>query len=805
MGNWAQDIRYSFRKLRQSPGITAIAVLALALGIGANSAIFSVVNTTLLRPLPFRDPDQLVMVWENNLKKGVNQIALSPANYADFRDQSQSFSEMAALRPGNFTITGGAEPERVPGAMVTPGLFQMLDVRPVVGRVFLPEQAQPGSDTVVLISHGLWQRRYASDPQVVGKQLKLNGRDYQVVGVMPPDFRLSQRVDLWTPLALGPKESANRAVGSLVVLGRLKPGVPVERAQAEMSAIAGRLREQFPDTNAGHGVRLISLHEQLVGDIRLPLFVLLGSVGFVLLIACANVANLLVARAASRQKEMAVRAALGASRARLARQLLVESVMLAVLGGLLGLFIAYWGIDLLIAGMPDNVPRAQESGLDLRVLGFTFGISVLTGIVFGLAPALQASKVDLNETLKEGGRSASTSSGGKRLRGFLVVAETALALVLLVCAGLMIKSFVRLQEVDPGFNPEGLLSMQLNLPPTKYAEPHQQTAFFNDLLERVRNTPGVQSAAVVTTLPLSGANNINTSFVIEGAPAAGAGEDLTADYRVASPDYFRTVGVPVQRGAVFTPQDTAQSPPKVVVNETMARRYFASQDPVGSRITVDVPPKPVTFEIVGVVGDVKHVGLDSDAKPEIYVSYQQQPWPAMTLVVKTAGDPLKMAPAVRAKVLEVDKDQPVFNVRSMDQVVAESVAQPRLTMFVLGVFAAVALLLAGMGVYGVMAYSVTQRTHEMGLRMALGANQGHVLMLIIKQGMALTLVGVGIGLVAAVAATRLLSSLLYGVSATDPVTFAGVSAVLSLVALLACYFPARRAMRVDPIIALRQP
>jgi putative ABC transport system permease protein len=805
MRNWLQDVRYSFRKLSQSLGITAIAVLALGLGIGANSAIFSVVNTTLLRPLPFKDPDQLVMVWENNLKKGVNQIALSPANYADFRDQSQSFSAMAAMRPANFTVTGGDEPERVPGAMVTPNLFTLFDVRTVVGRAFLPEEAQPGSDAVVLISHGLWQRRFASDANVVGRQLKINGRDYQVVGVVPPDFRLSQRADLWTPLALGPKEAVDRAVGSLAVIGRLKPGVSVERAESEMSAIAGHLREQYPDTNADHGIRLVSLHEQLVGDIRLALFVLLGSVGFVLLIACVNVANLLMARAASRQKEMALRTALGASRWRLARQLLTESVMLAISGGILGLFIAYGGIGLLVAGIPDSIPRAQESGIDLRVLAFTLGVSVLMGIVFGLAPALQGSKANLNETLKEGGRSASAGSGGRRLRGILVVAETALALVLLVCAGLMIQSFVRLQEVDPGFNPSGLLTMQMTLPPSKYAEPHQQTAFYDDLLERVRNTPGVQSAGLVTTLPLSGANNIVTSFVIEGSAAASPGQDLTADYRVTSPDYFRTMGIPVQRGAIFTRQDTAQSPPKAVINETMARRYFASQEPVGSRITVDVPPKLVTFQIVGVVGDVRHFGLDRDAKPEFYVSYLQQPWPAMTLAAKVGGDPLKMAPAVRGKVIEVDKDQPVFNVRDMNQIMAESVAQPRLTMFVLGLFAAVALLLAGMGVYGVMAYSVTQRKHEMGLRMALGARPSHILKLVVRQGMLLTLIGVVIGLALAIAATRLLSSLLYGVSATDPLTFVSVSLVLSLVALLACYLPARRAMRVDPIIALRQP
>lgn len=797
-----QDIRQSFRKLLNAPGFTATALLALALGIGANSAIFSVVNTALLRPLAFPDPDQLVMVWENNLKKDVDQMPLSAANYLDFRNQTDVFAGIAALRPSNLTLTGVNEPERIPSAMVTASMFPMLGVTPALGRTFLPDEDQPGKNTVVLISSSLWQRRFQSDPAIVGKALTLNGKSYNVVGVMQPNFRLSKPVDAWIPLVISSKEAANRSVGSLVVVGRLKPGVTYERAQASMDVIASRLSQQYPETNTDHGVKIISLHEQLTGNIRLALLLVLAAVAFVLLIACANVSNLLMARAASRQKEMAIRTALGANRVRLIRQLLTESMILSLVGGLLGLALAYLGLHLLIALIPESIPRVQESSIDLSVLGFTFIISLLTGTAFGLAPALQASKTDMNESLKERSRGSMSGVAGRRLRSLLVVSEVTLTLVLLVGAGLMIRSFTRLQDVQPGFNPDHLLTMQLTLPPSKYPEPQQQLTFYRESLERIKAIPGVQNVGIVSALPMGASNNIVTAFEIEGTAPATSGENLAANYVVVSPDYFLTMNIPIQKGSVFTESD-APAQPKAIVSETMAHRYFQNQDPIGKRLKLDVPPEPISAEIIGVVADVKSSGLDSEVKPVVYVSYLQAPWPAMSLVARTTREPLDMVSAVRGQLLAIDKDQPIYNVQTMEHLMADSVAQPRLTMLLLGIFAAVALILAGTGIYGVISYSVAQRTQEIGLRMAMGAQQLDILKMVVGQGMLLAVVGIALGLFVSVGVTRFVASLLFGVSATDLMTLTFTSLLLAAVTLLACCIPARRAMRLDPMVALR--
>jgi putative ABC transport system permease protein len=797
-----QDIRQSFRKLLKAPGFTFTALLALALGIGANSAIFSVVNTALLRPLAFPDPDRLVMVWENNLKKGVDQMPLSAADYLDFRNQNDVFAGIAALRPSNLTLTGVNEPERIPSAMVTASMFPMLGVTPIFGRTFLPDEDQPGKNTVVLISSSLWQRRFQSDPAIVGKALILNGQSYNVVGVMQPNFRLSKQVDAWIPLVIGSKEAANRSVGSLVVVGRLKPGVTYERAQTSMDVIASRLSLQYPETNTDHGVKIISLHEQLTGNIRLALLLVLAAVAFVLLIACANVSNLLMARAASRQKEMAIRTALGANRGRLIRQLLTESVILSLVGGLLGLVLAYLGLHLIVATIPESIPRVQESSIDLSVLGFTFIVSLLTGTVFGLAPAMQASKTDMNESLKERSRGSMSGVAGRRLRNLLVVSEVTLTLVLLVGAGLTIRSFTRLQDVKPGFNPDHLLTMQLTLPPSKYPEPQQQVTFYKESVERIKGVPGVQSVGLVSALPMGASNNIVTAFEIEGRAPAASGENLAANYVVVSPDYFRTMNIPIQKGSVFTESD-APAQPKAVINETMAHRYFQNQDPLGKHLMLDVPPEPISAEIIGVVADVKQAGLDSEVKPVIYVSYLQAPWPAMSLVARTTREPMDMVSVVRGQLLAIDKDQPIYNVQSMEQLMADSVAQPRLTMLLLGIFAAVALILAGTGIYGVISYSVAQRTQEIGLRMAMGAQQLDILKMVVGQGMLLAVVGIVLGLFVSVGVTRLVASLLFGVSATDLTTLTFTSLLLAVVTLLACCIPARRAMRLDPIVALR--
>jgi putative ABC transport system permease protein len=794
-----QDVRYAARVLVRQPGFAAVAVLTLALGVGANTAIFSVVNAVLLRPLPFAEPDQLVRVYEKRPKLGRTRNVVSAPDFIDWRGQSQTFDSMAAYNGWGASLTGDGEPQRITGALASADLFRVLRAEPMLGRAFAAEEDRPGAPRVVVISHGLWRRRFGADPSAVGKAVTLGGEPYTVVGVMPPAFQFPDpETEVWAPLALDPQDQSSRGSHYLSVVARLKTGVTREQAQAEMDAIAGRLEQQY-QVNTGHGVNVFALHDEVVGGVRKSLFVLLGAVGFVLLIACANVANLLLARGAARQAEIAVRTALGASRWRVVRQLLTESLLLFVWGGALGLLLAVWGVDLFVALSPPGTPRVHEIRADAWVFGFTFLVSLATGVVFGLLPALQASKPDLHAALKEGGRDRLGGGSRTRLRGLLVVAEVASAVVLLVGAGLLLKSFVRLRQVSPGFDTANVLTMQLSLPPSRYRDGASQAAFFRQLLQRVEALPGVRAAGAVAGLPLTG-NMASRYFEIEGRPPRPAGEGLNANFNLASPGYFRALGVPLVSGRQFDERDASGAPEVVVVNETMARRFWPDEDPLGKRLRIANNPWRT---VVGVVADVKNDGLSAEPKPEMFYPLLQSPLPFMTLVVRTDTDPKTLAAAVGREVRAVDADEPVYDVKTMDERLAESVSPQRLTTLLVGVFAALAMTLAGVGIYGVISYSVAQRTREMGVRMALGAQKGDVLKLVLRQGLLLALAGVLIGLAGAFALTRVMSGLLYGVSVTDPATFAGVAVMLTAVALVACLVPALRAARVDPMVALR--
>ncbi|HEX5706693.1 MAG TPA: ABC transporter permease [Pyrinomonadaceae bacterium] len=811
MGNFFQDIRYGFRMLLKSPGFTAAAVVALALGIGANTAIFSVVNSVLLRPFPYEDPDRLVIVWETNpMANGETMLRneASPANWLDWKRETTAFEEFGAFNWNTYNLTGTDAPEHIVGNPTSAGIFAALKVKPLHGRVILPEDDQEGAPRVVVLSHGLWQRRFGGDPSVVGQQITLNNNSHTVVGVMPQGFEFPSAFShLWTPLALTQRAQARRGAHYLYTRARLKPGVSIGQAQAELSAIAARLEQQYPDTNAQRGIRVVSLNEDSVETTKPLLLLMLAAVGFVLLIACANVANLMLARAASRQREIAIRTALGASRWRVMRQLLTESVLLSLAGGTGGLLLAMWGVDILKAGAPEPMTNFvygwNQIGLDARVLLFTLGVSVVTGIVFGLAPALQASKPDMNESLKEGERG---STGGRnRLRSALVVTEVALSLVLLVGAGLMIRSFLRLLDVHPGFDATNVVTMHMQVPSSRYRNATEVSDFYARLVGRLREQPGVESAAVVNLLPMSG-SGATTSFIVEGRPAPPTGQEPEVNYRTSAPGYFGAMRIPVARGRDFTPDDRADTTRVAVVNETFARQFFPDEDPVGRRL-LDPPQPNATplppMEIVGVVGDVKHWGLDDKPTPFLYVPHTQAGDNFMTLVVRAEGDPASVIPTVRREVLALDKDQPVFDIKTMEDRIADMSAQKRMLTYLLGVMAAVALVLAGIGIYGVIAYTVARRTHEIGIRMALGAQRGDIMRLVLRQGMLMTIIGVAVGLGGAYLATRLLDKMLYGVTATDPATFVAVSLVLASVALLACLIPARRAMKVDPMVALR--
>jgi putative ABC transport system permease protein len=805
-----KDIRFGFRMLLKKPGFTAVAVLALALGVGANTAIFSVVNGVLLRPLPFKDPDRLVRLGE--WSKEVPGMSISYPNFLDWRAQNHVFEGLAATQFGSYNLTGVDEPERLLGRNVSWNFFDVLGVRPAVGRGFRPEEDHAGAPRVCVISYSLWHRRFGSDQKVLGRAVTLNGEPYAVVGVLPAGYRFGTPTDVFVPIGLGetgemmaPRDNHP----GIYAVARLKEGVSFEQAEAEMKQIAARLAAAYPKENAEHGVTLTPLREYFVGDIRTSLLVILGAVGFVLLIACANVANLLLARAASRYREIAVRTALGASRFRIVRQLLTESVILGLLSGTVGLLIAMWGVDVLRRASLDIIPTTADISLDRTVLFFTLGVSLLTGVLFGLAPAVQASKPELNEALKEGGRSGSEGSARNRVRSLLVVAEVALSLMLLVGAGLLVRSFMSLLRTQTGFEPRNLLTLSLSYK-VGQGEGRKAANFFHAVEERVRALPGVEAVAVSNGVPMLGASE--TSFQIEGRPPAEAGKRPFTVAYYPTHDYLKAMGIRLLRGRFFDEHDTQDSPLVAVIDEDFARLYFPGEDPVGKFFAGDPETNMPHSEIVGVVAHVKNYGLDTPGpvQAEFYYSRDQVPdrfqpllSDRVSLVVRTDGDPAAMAPSVRRAIQEVDPNEPVYNVNTMEQVLSDSVATQRLSMLLLAIFAGVALVLAAVGIYGVMSYAVAQRTHEFGIRMALGAEARDVLRMVVRQGMLLALCGVGAGLLGALALTRVMSSLLYGVSATDPLTFVGVPLVLAAVALLACLVPARRATKVDPMVALR--
>jgi len=799
------DLRFAFRKLWKSPGFTFVAVLTLALGMGANTAIFTVFDAVLLRPLPFVKPEQLLRIYTAGPE--LDRGPVSPANFLDWKEQNHVFQQIAAYSGNDYTMLGRDLPERLLGARVSAGFFELLGVQPSLGRFFREEEDVDGRNQVVVLNHEFWETRFGARRDIIGQTRTLNDKSFTVVGVMPAGFTYpSPKIQFWTPMAFSPAEKVMRDTNFLSVVARLKEGVTLEQASTQMNLLARQIAQQHPELNTGERLELVSLREATVGDIRAILWVLLGAVGLVLLICCANVANLLLARAAQRQKEIAVRSALGATRTRLVRQLLIESLLLALFGGALGCVFARWGIDLLLVLKPANLPQLDQVRIDWAVLAFTGCISLATGLAFGLVPALQATNPDLNDMLKEGDRGGTGGPARHRVRDLLIVSEVALSLVLLVGAGLLIRSFVRLLAVDPGFRPEHILAVSIPLPASRYPAPAQEAAFFQRLLERVRELPGVRSAGTVTDVPLFGGSS--TGFDVEGRPLAQPNERPMTEFRSASSGYFQTMGIDLVAGRTFTPDDKADAPPVALINETLARRYFGKENPLGKRIGLSRPTD--WREIVGVVRDVRNYGLAEDVKPECYLPYLQNApnylagsasW--MVMVVRTESEPLGYVAAIMGALHKIDPDQPIASIRPMTAYLAQSVAQRRFNMLLLAVFAGLALVLAAVGIYGVISYSVAQREREVGIRMALGAQAGDVLALIVRQGMRPALLGLFAGVLVAAAMTRFMRNLLFQVSAIDPFVFGAVAFVLTLVAALACLIPARRATRVDPAVALR--
>jgi putative ABC transport system permease protein len=810
MDSFLRDLRYSVRQLRKTPAFAAIVILTLALGIGANTAIFSVVNAVLLRALPYRDPGRLVAIWHFYPSLNGMQAPVSAPGYRDYRDKTHSFAALGVERQFGANLTGPGDPERLPGVKVSGDLFRALGVAPLVGRAIGRDDDQPGHDHVVVLSYGLWTRLFAGNTDAVGKRIELNGESYQVIGVMPSGFHdfYQPLTDFFIPLAL-PPAAYGSSYGNeyLNSIARLKDGVTFAQAQAEMHAFAENVKATHPNSfgpKSTWTLQLQSLQDRATGGMRATLLVLLGAVGFVLLIACANVANLLLARAAVRMKEVAIRSALGADRAMLVRQLLTESLLLAVAGGVLGLALARWSVKAFVALDP-KLPRGSEISVDGRVMAFTLVVAVVTGLVFGLVPAMQTSRTNLQETLRDGGRNGAADMAGRRLRRGLVVAEVALALTLLVGAGLLIKSVGRLESVDPGFDPRGVLVFNLSLPQARYGSDTAQALAIDQILSKLAALPGVHAAGVTSTIPFGGGWS-TSSFEIEGLVVPPGQNGPWGDVRIASPGYFPAMRIPLLRGRLFTEQDRLTTPPVALIDEQFVKKYFAHSDPIGKRITFGAGPgrKDSTWiTIVGVVGHAAHEALDAEPRIQYYFPYDQVGQAGMTVAMRTTGDPVALVPAARAAVRAVDKDLPLAAISTMEKLVDDSIGQRKLSMALLGVFSAIALLLASIGIYGVMSYSVAQRTRELGVRMALGAARGRVLGLVLGQGMTLAAGGVVIGAVAALGLTRLLANQLFDVRATDPSTFLLVGALLATIAFLATLVPALRATRVDPVVALR--
>jgi putative ABC transport system permease protein len=800
-----QDMRYSSRLLAKRPGFLLVTVITLALGIGANTAIFSMVNALLINPLPLPRIDRLVAIWEKVPSQGVERNETAIANYLDWQAQNQSFEEVALYSWWNANLSGIDPPERVQGYVVTTNLLKTLKVEPALGRDFMPEEGQPGKDQVIILSYGLWQRRFGGDPGVINQTLPVNGIPRTVIGVMPEDYQFPKGVDVLAPYAFTPQQTRSRGSHGNLTVARLKDGVTLQQAQADMDAIAARLEQQNPQTNTGRGVALYTLLDDTVRIYRAALLVTLLAVGFVLLIACANVANLMMARAAGRTKEIAVRLALGASRWRIIRQLMTESVLLAIVGGAAGILLALWGTDTLKAAMPGETVRYiigwKNIQINLPVLAYTLGLSLIVGILFGFVPALQASKPDLNETLKEGG-GKTTASGQHRMRSALVVAEVALSLVLLTGAGLMMKSFWQILKTNPGFTADNVLTMSMTLPRAKYPDEAKRLNFYQQVNEQVAALPGIEAVGMVNYIPLGGANS-SDAFLVEGLPDPPPGQEFIGRYRVCTPDYFKAMGITVLGGRGFTEQDTAKVQMVAIINETMARQYWPNGDALGKRFRLYGPIAENPWRVVvGIIKDVKHE-LNLAVTPEFYFPMAQDTWSTMILVANTRAEPLALAQAIRAEVKAVDKDQPLYDIQTMQQVRSQAMMSFSFTGALLSIFALVALVLAAVGIYGVMSYAVSLRTHEIGIRMALGARPADVLKMIIRQGMWLTAIGLGLGSLGAWFLMRAMASLLFEVSATDLTIFLGVPLILTAVALAACYLPARRATRVDPMIALR--
>jgi putative ABC transport system permease protein len=811
MDTLLKDFRYGFRSLLKRPAFTGIAVVTLALGIGANTAIFSVVNAVLLRGLPFTDPDSLVMIWEDASFAGFPRNTPAPANYADWKSQSQVFTDMAALDTRSYNLTGDGEPEKVEAYGVTANLLPLLGVQTSPGRGFTADEDKAGASNVAVLSHSLWQQRYGGDQSIVGRQLLLDGEKYTVVGVMPAGFHfLDNKVALWVPIGLTAEQLSRRNSHYLKVVARMKPGVTVAQANAEVQTIQQRIARDFPDTAGRLSAFVMPMREQLAGDVRRPLLVLSVAVAFVLLIACANIANLLLSRAASRKREMAVRAALGASRLRILRQLLIEGLIMSAIGALCGLVLAWWSFAFLNNLIPEGLIGSTRLSLDPKVLLFTLAITLFTTVVFALAPAFQASNIDLNAALKQGGGRSGLNAGGNRLRSTMVVSEIALALVLLVGAGLLIQTFLRLRAQYSGLAPANVLTLRTVLPDNRYADSAQRSIFYKQTLERVKALPGVVSAGYTTTIPLAWKGG-TSGFTPEGRTMEqlmAGGLSYDANHRQISSDYLKTLGIPLQRGRSFNDGDNEQTQRVAIINETMARQYWSNEDAVGKRFTLDDPREnPSWITIVGVAGDVRQMGVDEAVKAEMYFPYQQAAkgygfYAPRDLVVRTTFDPLSMVAAVRNEIHQVDPDQPISNIRTLDEMLSDETASRRLGMTLLAIFAGLALLLATLGIYGVLAYFVVQHTQEIGVRMALGAQRSNIFRLVLTKGMTLTALGIAVGLAIAFALTRLMTSLLYGISSTDPTTYVAIPVLLATVAFLACYLPARKATRVDPLVAL---